>query len=193
MTVLTFEAPRFSCSLACGQCDFVKANGTRCRNRVCFGTPTCWIHTMIQYGVKTRLSTIPNAGKGLFATRDFRFREYICPYVGEELPEDCITLRYGEGTAPYATSSGDDSIDSACQRGIASLANGLFTPGGRSRDKRFHNAELYHNEGDNDRPWLKALRGIRSGQEIFVYYGRDYVLGNDHTTRRRRTVDNRPC
>lgn len=194
MSRLTFENRIFKCNLECGQCDYIKAGGGRCRNRVCFGTPTCWIHTMIRYGVKTRVSTIPNAGKGLFATRDFRFRDYICPYIGEEVTAECDTLRYGvNGVAPYSTSNGESSIDSACMRGTAAFANGKFTHGGRARAIRFHNAQLYHNDADNNRPWLKALRGIRNGEEIFVYYGNAYTLEHDHTTKRSREADNRPC
>ena len=87
----TFISDRFNCKLTCDRCQHIKASGGRCRNRVCFGTPLCWIHTKIVYGVQVRDSTLADAGKGLFATRDFEQGEWIIPpYVGELINETCL-------------------------------------------------------------------------------------------------------
>ena len=58
----TFISDRFNCKLHCGGCQHIKAGGGRCRNRVCFGVPLCWIHTKIVYGVQVRDSTLADAG-----------------------------------------------------------------------------------------------------------------------------------
>lgn len=189
----TFTSPGFTCALECQQCEFIKSDGQRCRNRVCFGTPLCWVHTKRVYGVQSRDSTVANAGKGLFATKDFEEGEYIIPYIGEIITENCLNQRYDdEITAPYTTDfSRRRYIDSACQRGTASRANGLFRSNGRSRTRRVHNAEIVNRPSQGI--WLQATRDIDRGNEIFVWYGNNYILQNNHETKRTRRQDNRPC
>lgn len=166
-------------------------HGVRCRRRVCIGTPICWQHTMTTYGIRTLTSTIPGAGKGLFAVKDFARWEWICPYIGEHLSDACATLRYGDGTAPYATDDVGGVIDSACLRGIASQGNGLFTPAGVSRAMRFHNARISYNPAGDI--WVRAIKAIAAYSEIFIYYGRSYLLEGNHETSRSRADDTRLC
>lgn len=197
MTRLTFSNETFNCHLTCGRCTHIKCNGQRCKNRVCFGFPICWIHSLQVYGVRLRESTIPDTGKGLFATRDFPRYTWICPYNGEDVTEACLEQRYpGNVTAPYAVDFKNDPhryVDSACLRSMASMANGLFRPDGTSQPLTAHNAEIVERPGSDTRHWLRARRNIFEGDEIFVYYGTVYTLDNDHETKRRRADDNRPC
>lgn len=194
----TFDDPGggFRCRLACGQCVQIKANGQQCQNRVCLGFPICWIHTKQVYGVKTGPSTIPNAEKGLFATRFHPSGSFIVPYVGEIINQQCLDLRYpGNATAPYTSrdANGLNYVDSACMRGTGSRANGIFNPRtGRSRPRNQHNADIQWNPADNEL-WLRAFRDIRSGDEIMVYYGNSYILQDNHTTSRTKAPDTRPC
>ena len=181
----------FKCQLECDQCDHVTLNGLRCQRRVCIGVPTCWQHTKTKYGVKSAISTIVGAGKGLFATRNFNRWEWICPYIGENITDACLTARFGNGTAPYATDSVGGAIDSACRRGIASLANGLFTANGNSRGERFHNARIVYNP--DGEIWVRAIKFIPSGDEIYIFYGKEYRLDGLHSTKRVRAADSRPC
>jgi hypothetical protein len=157
------------------------------------GVPTCWQHTRREYGVRQRQSTIPGAGKGLFATEDFSEDEWIVPYEGERITTRCLNQRYpGNTTATYATSQNRGAIDAACRRGIASVANGLFTNTGRPRTQNAHNARI-EERGANRDLWLRANHDISANEEIFVYYGKDYRLEDDHTTKRNRKPDTRPC
>ena len=196
MTRLTFTengVTPFQCHLHCDQCAYTALSGARCRRRVCFGTPVCWQHTVKEFGIKSKGSTLPNAGRGLFAVKDFQRWDWICPYVGEAVTDQCLTLRYGPGTAPYAVDADNGALDSACLRGIGSLANGLFTVNGNSRAERFHNAHIWYNPADRQ-VWLRAIRRIRAGDEVFVYYGNQYQLTNNtHSTSRRQVPDTRPC
>lgn len=41
MSRLAFNTDTFRCQLECDQCTRIKANGLRCRSRVCFGIPVC--------------------------------------------------------------------------------------------------------------------------------------------------------
>jgi hypothetical protein len=144
------------------------------------------------YGVRVRPSTIPNTGKGLFATRDFLSNSWICPYLGEVISQQYLDQRYvGDVTAAYAVQDGVNFIDSACRRGIAAMANGLFRNDGHARSVNQHNAIIEQRPGQG--VWLRAPINISDGDEIFVWYGDDYRLEDDHETVKRRGVDTRPC
>ena len=190
-----FKTADWQCALECGRCDHVKPGGVRCRNRVCVGTPTCWVHTAALYGVRAKTSTIAGAGKGLFATRDFAANEWICPYVGEAIGQACLDARYpGDVTAPYVEMlpGGRGYVDSACMRGIGSLANALFTNAGRCRSLGQHNAKASFRRGLGQ-TWLKTTKRVARGAEIFHYYGAAYRLEDGHVTKSARGADTRPC
>lgn len=191
---------RWSCPIHCQQCTHLRpnANNARCRNRTCFGSPLCWIHNSQRFGVKSRVSTIPGAGKGLFATRQFHNHDWICPMVGENLTGACVEQRYpGEMTAPYVEYDEGNSryTDCACSRGIGSLANARFRANGQLRHRNAHNAITEWRVDGIPGFWLKARRNINIGDEIFLWYGDGgYQLENTHTTRRRANIpDSRPC
>lgn len=198
MSRLTFQNGTFRCHLACQQCEYIKPNGLRCKNRVCFGVPLCWIHTKKEYGLRVRPSTLQGAGKGLFTVKNIARGTWICPYLGEVIDLDCLEKRYpGDAVAPYTTTgtNDDDYVDSACQRGIASMANGNFR-GDKPRAKRDHNADIEvkkKRRNSRGEVWLRALKNIPAGEEIFVWYGNEYRLEDDHSTVRKRKGDNRPC
>lgn len=183
MSRLVFENESFQCILECSQCDYILENGNRCKRRVCIGAPTCWQHTIILYGVKVKKSNIENAGSGLFTTKPFIRNEFICPYIGEMISEDCLESRYpADQTAPYATQAitDDEYIDSACLRGIGSLAN--FA--------NIKNAKIVEY---NDEVWLQAIKYIRANEEILVDYGPFYQFEPHTTNRKNNPVDDRPC
>ena len=187
---LYFENNTFRCHLHCQRCQKLKPNGQRCKNRVCMGVPFCWVHNKQYYGLQIRDSQF---GKGLFATRNMPNGHWICPYVGEVITEACLNLRYpGHRTAPYAVNDTCQDIDSACRRGIAAMANGLFR-GTRSRARAVHHAILEYRHAPFNTVWIRAIRDINIGEEIFVHYGSQYRLGDYHITRRGRGADTRPC
>ena len=185
----------FSCNLYCDRCDHIKSDGIRCKNRVCYGSPTCWIHTRQRYGVKLRPSNIAGAGKGLYSTRIFPEDSWICPYVGEPISAACLDIRYpGDTTAPYAVENDGPYVDSACTRGIGAMANGLFKRDGTSRTPNQHNAEIADNaDCPAHTKWLKATKNIPADREIYVYYGDAYQLQNNHTTKRTTRAEKRHC
>ena len=83
----------FDCELQCNQCTATKKAGGRCKNRVCIGTSVCHVHRK-ELEVKVKKSTIPNAGKGLFATKTFNQNSVIGEYTGENVSEAEIGRRY---------------------------------------------------------------------------------------------------
>jgi hypothetical protein len=63
--------------------------------------------------------------------------------MGDVVTQTCLKERYpGHMTAPYAEvlPGSRGVVDSACKRGIGSMANGLFNAHGKSRGVTLHNA-----------------------------------------------------
>lgn len=195
----------FTCLLTCDRCTGTSKSGARCSRRVCIGLPLCWQHLLSEKHVRVRASTIPAAGKGLFAMLTgpqlkrtgraapvvFRKGDRILTYTGELIGHRELTRRYDdrsvhppvEYTAPYTFElervAPAAFVDSACQRGAASLvnhtnrardANATFRAVGRGRQARID---------------LVALKAIRHGDEIFAHYGPAYLFddGAQHATR----------
>lgn len=196
-TKLAYQNGTFLCHLECNECVALTSKGQKCKNRVCIGVSRCWMHSKREYGVRIRPSQ--TGGKGLFATRAIGAGSWICPYHGEVINRACLDQRYpGNTTATYTTTLGRATFnDSACRRGIGSMANGKFRLNGQSQTRQRHNAEIARrpnwvgtSEGST---WLRAIRDIGEGSEVFVYYGTDYRLQQDHKTYRTTRSDSRPC
>jgi hypothetical protein len=161
----------FTCLLHCEQCQGRRANGTRCTRRVCMGLQHCWQHAIGELKLRIKPSTMQGAGKGLFVqSREHEHHEWvfrpgdkIVKYYGDVITEEQADHRYGEGTAPYGWEVGQGRVvDAACRRGIAAFAN--HKPQSRA------NAKLAKNG------YLVATKHIKNGSEIFVSYGRDFVV-----------------
>lgn len=169
----------FSCQLQCNRCTANNKSGSRCKNRVCIGTTVCHAHRK-QLGLRVKKSTIPDAGKGLFATRKFKKNEIIGQYGGEVISGAEVTDRYSAGTAPYTLKIGANRyVDSACKRTLMSTAN--------SKKVRSHNnAKFSTVPTANNNINVRATKTIQPGSEIYVFYGDGYwntVADTNHTTK----------
>lgn len=184
-----FETANYSSPLVAGRCHGETPTKRRCKRKACLGYPLCHAHNASRYGVQSRVSTIPGAGRGLFATRKLSKDSWLCPYVGENTTMSFVHLRYpGEMTAPYVVGLPNGlAVDSACLRGIGSLANALFSDKNEVLSVSRHNTVLrYRSVGDGiPGMWLKTTKLIKPGDEIFLWYGHDYKLqqGTHKTTR----------
>ena len=67
----------------CVRCTAHTAQGVQCSRRTCKYADRCWQHARATWGVRIAPSTLPDAGDGLFATRDFAEGEVIVPYGGD--------------------------------------------------------------------------------------------------------------
>jgi hypothetical protein len=141
----------------------------------------------IGMGVEVKENTIPNAGLGLFACREFKRGSIITEYAGVRfgrremaiIQHDCWTFGY---------SSGSEVLEHACSLG----PNLPIVLGIQARDlelaRRKHlGGATYSNEGTRRtrnstlqtdtcclRIVLKATKTIQPGEEIFTYYGKGY-------------------
>jgi len=182
----------FACPLQCERCvEKNNSNGQRCKAKTCIGTPYCWQHLLHKHHLRIKPSTIPEAGKGLFAMGKagdravFSRDKPIIVFDGEWINRAIKEKRYGEDddtTAPYTIESDDGIEDAACHRGTGAIAN-------HSRDRRSVNAKIDYDE-EAKRYVLIALKNIAHDTEIFVNYGTTYRFdepGVAHKTGRVRT------
>jgi len=118
--------------------------------------------------VDIRPSTIPGAGLGLFALKEFNNGDLVVPYKGEILTKEQMDERYGDGLAPYALQINKNTyVDSACERGTGSFIN---------TNPKKNNARFSVYSGRSGSPpaaSVRAIRKIPAGAEIFVDYGPD--------------------
>ena len=201
--------------MPCNQCSGITKKGVRCKlSASCkLGCKNyCFRHAYqhvkkenckdtknavasIGYGIQVKPSTIPNAGLGLFATKNFKKNELITEYDGRIIDNE--TAKEVQRTNLLASfhfvglTLGHSVIDGIkipiLGRGGASFANDSMNhPPYNAKffrtnilmsdlpDQRTGNLEL-------TRLFLKALRNIAKGEEIFVDYG--------HSTRRRMEIE----
>ncbi len=85
----------FDEKLNCMSCQFIKADGLQCKNRVCIGLPYCWLHERFIKHLEVTVSNIPNAGLGVYAfngtdTREIIFKQgdLVTPYFGQVIDKD---------------------------------------------------------------------------------------------------------
>jgi hypothetical protein len=183
----TILGNKHSCTLDCNKCTAQNRSGRRCNNTVCIGTPVCHVHRKsLNLGVKVGNSRIPNAGKGLFATKVFKEKEVIGFYDGRDTTQAELDDRYGvDSTAPYII-KGKDGIylDAACLRSLMSVANS-----GTSRKGRIlpSNAKFSSKAMGNGTVKVSATKRINVNDEILIWYGEAYFNGmpfSRHSTKR---------
>ena len=168
----TDEPVSFKCNLQCTRCGGVKPNGQRCKARTCIGTPYCWQHLLKKH-LRIKTSTLPGAGKGLFAfdptktgqSGVFNEGDEIIQYDGEIVTTPAVTQKYGNdnATAPYVIADTEVTEDGACRRGTGAMAN--------HQRGRTLNAEIKEKDG---KLFLVAKRRIKHDAEIFIDYGIHY-------------------
>lgn len=99
------------CRVDCYQCERITSSGRQCRRRTCmWGSVFCHTHhaSATEYAVTVGKSTIPAAGKGLFAKVPFKYgdivfnttvefpRGTVAEYKGDLRPKDTIVSRRGQ-------------------------------------------------------------------------------------------------
>jgi len=175
---------RYTALLHGTRCTHINPNNRRrCTRKVYIGINLCWQHDRTDLKLKIAPSTIPNAGKGLFAfdnrkknnrrnrTVIFNAGTTICQYNGEIVTREILDNRYGDMTAPYGiriNASRNQYEDGAKYRGIGTLSN--------TNDDNDINAEFRIRNG---RVVLIANKAIYDGDEIFANYMNDYNLNEE--------------
>lgn len=160
------------------RCTALCKDGVRCRRHVIIGQDLCHTHLRYQRHLLIKTSTIPGAGRGLFACDlkavdgiVFRPGDKLGKYIGERLTLAQLHERYGvDATPPYAleiSKSGADGngiyLDPALDRGFLSIANAKTVA--TQCNARFMNPNNQHEVS------IVATKNIRHGDEVFLHYG----------------------
>jgi hypothetical protein len=137
---------QYQCSVHAVQC-VAPMRGRPC-NAWTLLRPLCRHHARDALGVVVGETRFPSGavGTGLYAAREFRKGDLICPYLGARRPDD-------EWICPRSTGTGDvtDSgytirvtapdgepfqYDASCERSYGSMVNHECSPGGDERTAR---------------------------------------------------------
>jgi len=159
------------------RCTHINPNtNIRCKRNTIIGLGLCWQHLKSDDHLRIKNSTIPNAGKGLFATNSsnddriiFKPNDTISKYNGQMINQNTLYNRYGEHTGVYAYRINSNLYeDGALHRGVGNLPN---------HKERGYNAKLitsWERTPANKFVKVKAVKNIKNNQEIFVDYGDNY-------------------
>mgnify|MGYP000269914698 CR=1 FL=1 len=129
----------------------------------------CWVHLAQLRGVRIKASTSPAAGKALYAARDFKKGDVVARYTGDLVPT------HGDhgGSAYVLELSEVASIDAA----RTDTAEGRMVNDARGSGRR-NNCRFSCNQAAKTAV-LRATRGVRKGEELFVAYGRAFWPGRE--------------
>lgn len=115
-------------------------------------------------------SQLPNSGNGLFTAITIYKDEIIAIFKGEVLSHSEAEIRIQNGTDAYFMNLLDGTIlDCMHTDGFAKYANDA---NGFSKSNFKNNAKIALDENNN--VCLMAIRKIKSGEEIFCDYGKNY-------------------
>lgn len=175
------EEPQFETTheaiLTSSRCTGHNKNGQQCKRKMIIGFEYCPAHLASEKHLKVKQSTIPNAGKGLFAfdatkgANDiiFRANDKITDYNGVVKTHEQIDQQYGDYTAPYAIRlDREHAVDAGDKRGVGSLVNH------KSYSRTNCKLALKRQNGRIIGCQVIATKVIRNGQELFAFYGNDY-------------------
>ena len=172
------------------RCSASTAKGPQCQQRTAVGH-VCWNHLQRDFGLRVKKSSIPSAGRGLFAAWQAGLpKGHRIPYTGDE-----IDLPTGSAGGPYVLQlkrgSGVDATRRNC--GVGRWVNdprGAMDEHGRPRTA---NCEfVVHTPRGGERKRIGAVRTLRpveKGEELLVKYGDSYwryVAGGQTQVKQRR-------
>lgn len=139
----------------------------------------------IGYALRVGKSTIPGAGRGLFAVEGFKKGDTITEYDGEVIDADTAVERRRRGMSAHIRSlvPGRLAIDGRLVRPTFGHGGGPFV--NDIRDTRKTNAKFCNTDKPIpglkrsglhvlERSWLRATKDIAPGEEIFASYGRGF-------------------
>jgi len=135
--------------------------------------------SVVGNGVEVKPSQIVNGGNGLFASKSFNKNELITAYEGEEIDRATADQLRKEGKDTHIKSisafhqlvNGFKDPKEAAGKGGGSFAN---TTKGTQFEQNAEIVRKTNKKTGLDQLYVKALKDIQPGEEVFVDYGKDY-------------------
>ena len=184
---------RFEESLQGERCEAHNQSGDRCSRNTVIGRGLCWQHLLSKKHLRIKQSTIPGAGKGLFALDKskplgavlFHAGVKILQYDGTVMTRQALDNKYGHEdfvTAPYAIEIPHGRVeDAAMRRSPAAIIN--HKPHNQANCKLMIQRGGLHAHLRN-RAAVVTIDTIRNGDELFADYSDGYIMHDDRTSYR---------
>ena len=135
----------------------------------------CWIHRAQLDGTQIKKSTIPNAGKGLFAKKDFGKGDAIVRYTGDMVKTENGEKPEGFKNSHYVLELSEmRAIDAA--RTNAADGRLINSPKGFPQARANCRFAADHRRGIVT---IRAQRKIKKGEELFINYGRNFSFTDE--------------
>ncbi|MDR3444251.1 hypothetical protein, partial [Dyella sp.] len=157
------------------RCSADTKNGVQCAQRTAVAH-LCWNHLLRDVGVRVQPSSVPGAGRGLFAGRHAGLAKgHRIPYTG-----DAITLDRDATGGPYVLQTRQGAGIDAARRncGLGRWVNdkrGAVDEHGRTSQANCEFVLHTPQGGDGVRvAAVRTLRPVLRGEELLVKYGSDY-------------------
>ncbi len=166
--------------MVCPQCKAITESGRECQRRTCKRLPNCWQHMRIKEGLELKDSEIPNAGTGLFATRDFPLTQKnknkkppIAFYSAKEItskPDPYSAYVLKVNNTQYLDSKSPSNF---AGRYINSYKNHPDIEKRRANVRFAANQRIYKKDDRYVVP-IRQSRKIKEGDELLLNYGNAY-------------------
>lgn len=152
------------------QCAANTKKGDQCRQSTKFGC-YCYSHRRFITGLRVSKSNIPLAGLGLFTTRAFKEGSVITYYTGDLLEKRMLD----------EDESGSEYIFEASKNFIIDAARTNTADGRLINDSKLQSKANVKFSADyrGRKVTLKAIKNIKAGEELLVWYGREYWSKED--------------
>lgn len=153
------------------QCKSNTVKKERCRKRTAH-TKKCWIHLAKENNLRIKKSTIPNAGKGLFAWKNrFNPKKTIIEYTGHKTNQEALDRRYGQDcNANYSIC---DNADNCLDADLSTYSAARFANNGKRKSK-YKNNSYFTYDPYKDKYFLESSKRIKPNEEILADYGKNY-------------------
>lgn len=160
------------------RCVATTAKEEQCSLRTRHGAH-CWIHLAQKFGVRIKDSTLGSqAGKGLFAARNYKEGEIVARYTGDLIP--ITDLVQGENHSHYQLLLSEVGQGAIIDAARTNAAEGRMVNDARGSGKR--NNCRFSCDQRKKTATVKAIKNIKKGEELFVNYGSDYWPGTNKST-----------
>ena len=148
---------------------YMKHRGRQCKKRVVYGY-YCYVHNKYRKGLRIKESTIPDAGRGLYAEKPYKQGQIVSQYRGQKLKKREIDKKYGE-QGDFTVCHGNKPNNICVDAAVTSSSNGRYANTTNERN----NVELKYKKA-NKTFRLIATEPISTSREIFTDYGQTYHL-----------------
>tara|TARA_R110002012_G_scaffold158318_3_gene319718 strand:- start:1809 stop:2315 length:507 start_codon:yes stop_codon:yes gene_type:complete len=166
--------------MPCGQCEATTKNGTRCKLRTCRTLKYCWIHLKKIDGLQIKKSEIPDAGLGLFSTKNRPYSKTKTNPTITYYSAERISDKPNEESDYILKVSKNHYLDSQNPRNFVGRYINSFQYHQdrlkRRANVRFTRGTTIYKKDDRYVVPIKQKTKINKGDELYINYGADYPI-----------------